>query len=108
MSVREVNVNSSKTQVIKSGEVIDANSTCTKEIRTSRQTAAINIWGSTDRPPPIDSNLPAKMLAREMIRPTESNIGGGGTTLQPTKITEAHVFTVLLWSRLYTTPGTKF
>ena len=124
MNIREVNVNSQRTQVLKEGRVVDQNSTTTKEVsfpdytngksvgprtqcdpcthskvKTSRQTSLINIWGSSDRPPPIDSNIPAELLAKEIL---PKRIAPSGEVRAPS---EDHLFTVLLWSRLYATPG---
>ena len=120
MNIREVNVNSQRTQILKEGRVVDQNSTTTKEVRspnakvmalqhieplsnskvrTSRQTSLINIWGSSDRPPPIDSNIPAELLAKEIL---PKRTAPSGEVRAPS---EDHLFTVLLWSRLYATPG---
>ena len=120
MNIREVNVNSQRTQILKEGRVVDQNSTTTKEVRfpnanvlayimlnlclnlkvrTSRHTSLINIWGSSDRPPPIDSNIPAELLAKEIL---PKRIAPSGQVRAPS---EEHLFTVLLWSRLYATPG---
>ncbi len=96
MNVRETTVNSEKTQVTKEGLLLNENSTCTKEVRTTSHAALIDIWGGPVSPP-LDSDLPARLLAREIIP-----IVGGG---DPKRREDEHLFTVLLWSRLYATPG---
>ena len=42
MNIREVNVNSQRTQVLKEGRVVDQNSTTTKEVRIPSKTK--NSW----------------------------------------------------------------